>query len=129
MHNREDTSGCPVDIITQVIHLPVQLHVYENRNVSLYRLFQNTGYAENHHRISVEGIEKALLDNEPLIQRWFDYSSDKRADEGYCLEKINNVYKIGYLKNRKVTVIDTYNSRADACAHFIKMELEFLRKR
>jgi hypothetical protein len=112
------------EVIKKIIQIP--LKTKENKNLSLYQIFNDTNYGKYSKNINIENIKKVLLENNFLIDHWFNYSSDKRTKNGYFLREENDIYEIGYLNNNEIEIIRTYNSELEACANFIKSELEYL---
>ena len=115
------------DIIKRIIEILLKIH--EQYNKSQYQIIIETKYIDYYNKINIENIKNALLRNDKLIQHWYNYSSDKRTCNGYFLSENNYIYEIGYIKNRKYEIINTFSSKLDACANFIKIELEDFRER
>jgi hypothetical protein len=115
------------DIIKRIIEIPLKIH--EQYNKSQYQIIIETKYIDYYNKINIENIKNALLGNDKLIQHWYNYSSDKRTSNGYFLSENNYIYEIGYIKNRKYEIINTFSLKLDACANFIKIELEDFRER
>ena len=117
------------DIIKRIIEIPLKMD--EQNNKSQYQIIIETKYIDYYNKINVEDIKNALLGNNKLIQCWYNYSSDKRTN-GYFLSENNYTYEIGCIKNfinGKYEIISTFSSKLDACANFIKIELEDFRER
>jgi hypothetical protein len=117
------------DMIVQIITLPRRFHSLGN--VSMFTLLEATGYLGLYDQISEEDIRAALVLCPECVREWFQYSADKRTSSGWYLVKndegcyeVGDVSERGGLQQRLV-----YNDRIDACAAFVKREIENIRPR
>ncbi len=117
------------EMVAQIITLPRRFHSLGN--VSVFSLLQATGYFGLHDQISEDDIREALHRCPECIQEWVQYSEDKRTSSGwYIMENDEGCYEVGYvseggdLQERLV-----YDNQIDACAAFVKREIENIRPR
>jgi hypothetical protein len=114
------------DIIEQIVRLPGQFHSLGN--VSMVSLLEATGYFVLHDQISEADIRAALVRCPECVQQWFQYSEDKRTSGWYLTHNDEGCYEIGYVTQRgdcQQRVV--YQERVDACAAFVKCEIEEIR--
>ena len=99
--------------------------------VSVYDLVARSGYFEQHEGVSESVIRKRLSALPELIGEWLSYSEDKRVGSGWYFRAVtSDLYEVGYYdgatgeQSRK-----TYAAKFEACAKFIKEEVEDIRSR
>ena len=113
----------------QIVTMPRRFHSLGN--ISIFSLLQETGYFELHDQISEDDIRTALLCCRECIQEWIQYSEDKRSSSGWYLTlNDEDLYEIAFLDIKGVpntTNQVRYESAIDACAAFIKHEIESIR--
>jgi hypothetical protein len=116
-----------LDIATQIVTLPRTFHILGN--VSVFALLKATGYFGLHDQISQGDIRGALLRCPECIQEWLQYAEDKRTPSGwYVTQNDEGCYETGYIANvRTRTNRVQYENAIDACAAFIKHEIESIR--
>jgi hypothetical protein len=117
------------DIATQIVTLPQTFHSLGN--VSIFTLLKATGYFELHDQISEGDIRSALLCCPECVQEWIQYSEDKRSSSGWYLTlNDEGLYETAYFDIKAVpntTNRVKYGHAIDACAAFIKHEIESVR--
>ena len=116
------------NIILKIIWLPVAF--YETGNKSFYDLLKETKYFECFNSISEDSIADILLSNIELIDKWFEWSENKRTSGGwYLVKKDNGKYEVGKISSdgKKSQCLE-YDNRRKACAAFIKREIDELRE-
>lgn len=98
-------------------------------DVSMFSLVKATGYFEFHDSISEADIRAALARCPECIREWMQYSEDKRTPSGwYLTHNDEGCYEVGYITERgELQQRLAYHNRTDACAAFIKHELEDIR--
>jgi hypothetical protein len=96
----------------------------------MYELLRQTGYFKLYDEVSEAGIREALARHPECVDEWISYSEDKRARSGwYIKQEDDTIYKVGCLSPEGGKNIETtYVDRIDACAVFIKHELEDIRR-
>lgn len=108
-------------LIDDIIHLPSE---FKKSNISLFDLLQNSGYFENHNNIKEYDIAKALISNPECIQSWLLWSDDKRSYGWYFKECGNKKFLVGFYPENVNYPDITYENVFDACASFIKKEID-----
>jgi hypothetical protein len=114
-------------LLAQIVTLPRRFHSLGN--VSMFSLLEATGYFELHDQISEGDIRAALLHCPECIEEWMQYSEDKRTSSGwYVTQDDEGCYETGYIADASTrTKRIQYESLVDACAFFIKHEIEEIR--
>jgi hypothetical protein len=114
-------------LVNSILVLPEKFHILGN--VSFYSLLRETGYFEAYNQIN-EGAILDELDKQPeYVKHWLKWSSDKRSSSGwYFKQNENGKYIVGYFpKNEDLNEIE-YSDSKEACAAFIKKEIEEIRR-
>lgn len=99
---------------------------FSNRHdISIYQLLKNYSYFENYSKISIDDLKNELKKKPELINSWLNYSENKRCKGGWFFVKKNeNTYVLGNLEEN---FRDVFPDAVDACAIFVKHEIEFIR--
>jgi hypothetical protein len=114
------------DMINKLIELPRNFNCTDNK--SIYDLLKETGYFENHDQITLENIMVTLSHNPQYVNDWLVYSEDKRSFSGWYIKlEDNQKYVVGCLNESGNDVNTEYSNSLDACAVFIKHELDSIR--
>lgn len=115
------------DVAREIVTLPRRFH--GAGNVSIFSLLEATGYFDVYDQIFEDDIRAALLRCPECLQEWMQYAEDKRTASGwYITQNDEGCYETGY-----ITEVDTctnrvqYEKATDACAAFIKHEIESIR--
>ena len=119
MHSAPDDR---VSILEAVYSLPVVMKL--RGPFSLLQLVRETGYPGRREEIGVDEIRSGIAGREAIIAVWQDYSREKDADWGWYFEgPYQGLYLTG---SRTRTLEGPINTRdaAEACAYFIKAELD-----
>lgn len=115
------------DIATEIVTIPRK---FQTRDMSIFDLLKETAYFEPHNQVSESDIRVALLRDSECVQEWMQYCSDKRSSSGWYI-RLNDeeLYEIGYfdIKADFDTNRMQYENAIDACAAFIKHEIEDIR--
>jgi len=116
-----------IDIAMQIVTIPRKFHTGD---MSVFALLEATGYFELHDQVSESDIRVALLRDPESVQEWMQYCSDKRTSSGWFI-RLNDeeLYEVGYfdIKADYDTNRVQYENAIDACAAFIKHEIESIR--
>jgi len=116
-------------MIVQILRLPHQF--YTIQNVSMFALLEATGYFKLHDHVAEEDIRAALGNCPECVEEWMKYSEDKRTSSGwYFTLNDEDLYETGYFDIKSVpndTNRVQYENPIDACAAFIKHEIESIR--
>jgi hypothetical protein len=115
------------EIIESIIRLPAMHNTYGD--VSIKTLLTQTGYNDNYKNIQVKDILAGLNENPLLADTWLTYSDDKRSSSGwYILPAGDDKYQVGYYPETQDIPVREYTELNQACAVFIKQELEDIRR-
>lgn len=117
------------DLIRNILLLPKTF--CEVKTVSMYELLKRTGYFEYYEQVSDRDLLKEIINCPEIVGDWISYSENKRTDVGNYIKQITeSKYIVGQLcrPNNKIETIE-FNCRDEACAAFIKMEIEEIRDR
>ena len=114
------------DLVAQIVTLPRRFHSLGN--ISMFSLLEGTGYFGSYDQISEADLRAALVRCPECVEEWIQYSENKRTcgwyvmkiDEGCC--EIGHVTARGDLQERR-----KYEHCTDACAAFVKHEIESIR--
>ena len=114
------------DILVDLIRLP---RMFNAGDVSMYELLRQTGYFELHDQISEAAIRQTLDWHPECVDDWISYSEDKRTSSGWFIKQENSAkYRVAYFSCEGDKGLQTsYVDRIEACAAFIKHELEDIR--
>lgn len=114
------------DTLNGLINLPRKFNSVGNK--SIYDLLKETGYFEIHDKISVESIRNRLAQSPEYVKDWILYSEDKRSSSGwYFKQEDSQRYVVGFLNGKGNNSHNEYADRFEACANFIKHEIDNIR--
>lgn len=114
------------DTIDGLINIPRRFNSVGN--MSIYNLLKETGYFEIHDQISVKNILNVLAQYSECVEDWIVYSEDKRIGSGwYFKQEDNQKYVVGCLSEEGNITHKEYSNRLEACAIFIKHEIDDIR--
>lgn len=114
-------------VIRRIIYLPGQFQ--KIGDVSIYSLLKESGYFELHNEINEADIIREIIVNPQCISQWMTWSDNKRSNEGwYFKQSKEGKYIVGYFPQKEGAKMREYSDINDACATFIKLELEDIRK-
>ncbi len=112
------------DMLEQIAMLPRRFH--SQGDVSIFSLVKASGYFGSHDEVSEADIRAALALCPECLREWMQYSEDKRTSSGWhVIDTDEGCYEVGYITeraDRQQRVV--YNKLTDACAAFVKHELE-----
>lgn len=98
------------------------------KNISTINLLKESGYYDSHDQITVTDIIDVLKRDSNLIADWLLWSDDQRSTTTIYFTKGEEWCFIGHLPyDRNFTEINT-KDEFFACASFIKLQVERLRK-
>lgn len=114
-------------LINSIVNLPEKFYSLEN--ISIYSLLKEMGYFEMYSQVDEINILKELIRNPKCINQWLSWSEDKRSCLGwYFKQNGENKYIVGYYPVKGNLKIIEYFDIKEACAAFIKREIEDIRK-
>jgi hypothetical protein len=125
------TTGASSDAritVANVVRLPRRFAARDD--VSMFTLLVESGYLVHHAAIDPAVIRESLVREVGCVDDWMTYSYNKRTVSGwYCCETEEGGFVVGYAggTGEKGAPI-VYSDRLEACAHFIKNELEEMRR-
>lgn len=115
------------NIINKIIKLPETF--YLNGNVSIYNLLRDSGYFEMYDQIDENNILEELTKHPEYVKIWLEWSDNKRTDSGWFFQKSDHgKYTVDYFPKKEKSDSVEYEDSKLACATFIKLELEAIRK-
>jgi hypothetical protein len=110
------------EMIEQIYCLPVVLRL--QAAPSLLRLVQETGYEAAAEQVTVEALRAGIAGRHGLIEAWLLYSREKDAAWGWYFEgPVKGMYRTGS-RTRSLEMPIITADPEEACAYFIKAELE-----
>src|SRR5439155_2751598 len=118
-----------VEIAMQIVTMPRRFHSLGN--ISIFSLLEETGYFELHNEVSVSDIRNALARDPACVQEWMRYIDDQRCSSSwYFVLNDEGLYEVGFYDSntdpaRSNQVV--YGNAMDACAAFIKHQIESIR--
>lgn len=113
-------------VISNILHIPRDFRGLND--VSVYNLLKESGYVGVDFLVSVEVIREALVSEPKCVEEWLVYSEDKRCKSGwYFIRTGKNRYEVGYYPPGDELCV-TYEDPLDACAAFIKREIEDIKR-
>jgi hypothetical protein len=113
--------------INNIIYLPGRF--YKHKDVSIYSLLKESGYFELHDQISEANIFDELTKHSECIDQWLAWSANKRSSSGwYFKQNENGKYIVGFSPPNENLKVTEYFDIAEACAAFVKREIEDIRK-
>ena len=114
------------DTVIDLIYIPRKFE--DLGNVSIYSLLCDSGYFETHSQISERTIREALRAHPETVDEWMRFSEDKRTNAGWYFRPSQKGYEVGYFSRSQGSVKSAeYSDRTEACAVFIKNEIEDIR--
>lgn len=109
-------------VLEAIYSLPV---VFRLRGpVSLLQLVRETGYPGLPAEIGVDEIRSGLGDREGIIAAWLEYSREKDADWGWYFQGPYQGFYLAGSRTRSLEGPVNTRDAAEACAYFIKAELD-----
>jgi hypothetical protein len=113
------------DIIKEIIFIPKDF--YEKRNISIFSLLKNTGYFDLFDKINIDQILQVVIQNPECIDYWLMWSENKRVDSGwYFAKNADDHYVVDFFPPKRNSK-KVYADMREACAVFIKLEIEDIR--
>ncbi len=92
-------------------------------------LLVESGYCEIPDQVAEAAIASALTENPNIVDDWLAYSEDKRVTSGWFFKiERPGQFVVGSEDERSSGMRSTeYSDRIEACAKFIKEEVESIR--
>ena len=119
------TSPIVQDVVQKVCAIPADFH--RRGDVSVLYLLEESGYDTVRDAVTVAIIQQHLQAHPDLIDVWAGYSDDKRCSSGWFFD--DRRYTTGhYSSSAGRSQEQVFTERSQACAEFIKHELESIRE-
>jgi hypothetical protein len=113
------------NMISDIIHLPEKFYA---GNASIYSLLKETGYFESHLQVNEAILLDELNKLPELVNQWLNWSDDKRSSSGWYFQKnATKGYVVGYHPSIHNPIQLKFIDSKEACAAFIKREIESIR--
>jgi hypothetical protein len=116
------------NVSTDIVKIPRTLQI--RRDMSIVALLKEMGYLELYDQVSVSDIREALTRDPACVQEWMNYSEDQRCPGWYLRLNEEGLYEVGFFDHNADPHYShrvQYESAMDACAVFIKQEIEGVR--
>jgi hypothetical protein len=116
------------NIATEIVKIPRTFQI--RRDMSIVALLKETRYFELYDQVSVSDIREAITRDPACVQEWMRYSDDQRCPGWYLTLNDEGLYEVGFFDdnaNSRYSNRVQYESAIDACAVFIKHEIERVR--
>lgn len=117
-----------MNIATQIVTIPRRMH---SDDKSPFALLKETGYFELHDQVSVDDIRNALVRDPASVQEWMQYIDDQRCSSSwYFVLNDDGLYEVGFFDSNTDPAYSNqllYENAMEACAAFIKHEIEDIR--
>ncbi len=114
------------ETVARVCHLACNFYAVGNPSPS--DLFKASGYREHRDAVGESILHGYLSRHSELIDGWRRYSEDKRCDGWYFAEEPGGTYRVGHAPKVVSKNERRFADRAEACAAFVKCEMESLVK-
>ena len=111
-------------IVNDIIFLPKTFR--SQGNVSFYALLEKSGYFQRYDEISEADIYNELAQNLECVDQWLLRSADQRCNGWYFQQK-DGKFIVGYCPPQKIFETTEYVDGIEACATYIKREIENIR--
>jgi hypothetical protein len=115
-------------ITRKVIGLPNRFYAPNNEQ-SIYFLLQETGYFGAHDKVNEYAIREILSEHIEYAKQWLEWSENKRSSSGwYFMQNEQRKYVVGHYPEQENFKENEYSEIKEACAAFIKREIEDIRR-
>ncbi|MEZ4920432.1 MAG: hypothetical protein R2792_15120 [Saprospiraceae bacterium] len=110
--------------VYNIISLPEQFYNPENKR-SAAELLKGSGFFEFCNEIGQNEIEHFLRESPNLIDRWLEWSGDKRTDSGWYFDlDANHRYVVGFVSSQNTRIAPMiFSDKYVACATYIYREI------
>lgn len=91
-------------------------------------MLKESGYFELYNQINESDIYENLTQHFECIDQWLSFSDNKRSSSGwYFKQNDSGKFLVGYFPPKENLETAEYLDGIEACAAFIKLEIEDLR--
>lgn len=113
-------------LISEIAYIPK--HFQDLQSMNLCEMLKKMGYFDFYNQVSEKDIEIFLRGKPECIQLWLQYSDDQRTDETwYFLKVAEGSYEVAYRDKTEKNFQHRFTNPEEACAFFIKKEVEDIR--
>jgi hypothetical protein len=116
------------NMATEIVTIPRRMR---SEDKSPFALLKETGYFELHNEVSVSDIRNALARDPACVQEWMQYIDDQRCSSSwYFVLNDEGLYEVGFYDSKTDPARSNqvvYENAMDACAAFIKHQIESIR--
>lgn len=114
------------EIAEKIISIPVVLN--DGSDITSHSVLRDTGYFESPSSITVKILAKALGKKPEYIDSWLNWSDNKRTVAGwYFIRTKSGTFEVGFFPKHDGPDPIEYSEILQACANFIKHEIEDIR--
>lgn len=116
-----------INILYKIIFLP--RHFIDAGDKSIYTLLMEIGCADIRDQITIDAIHNSILKHPECVTGWLQYSEDKRTIGGWYFKVgRSGEFIVGCLADgdKRAASQQSYNDGTDACAVFVKQEIDSL---
>ena len=92
-------------------------------------LYYETGYSEHYCNVSESFLEGVLRNDSSLVEDWKAFSEDKRWSPAWYFTTGGGISVVGHNPPDPNMKEKTFRDPFQACAYFVKMEMEAFRGR
>jgi spore coat polysaccharide biosynthesis protein SpsF (cytidylyltransferase family) len=98
-------------------------------DLSAYGLLEQSGYFDRHAEVTSHLLLEVLSGDSLLVDDWLAFSENKRTSSGWYFREEPAGFTVGFVSDAGRTVDQhSYTDRVEACAEFIKKEVEHMRQ-
>ena len=106
-----------------VARLPRTFH--SRGDVSAYAILEQSGYFDRHADVTPDLLAAILASDTSLVDDWLAFSENKRANSGWYFRQEPTGFTVGFMGDAGNKLDEnSYAGRIEACAEFIKREVE-----
>ena len=113
------------ELLIGIISLP---QTFLSGNTSITSLLKDLNYEERKNEVTQDDLAEVLSEQIQCIESWQQWSADKRAEQGWYLILNGKKNIVGHHPALKGHPQINFTSRIDACAAFIKREIDSIVK-
>ena len=112
-------------MLDNIVFLPRQFNT--DRNISVYNLLKRSGYFDFANDISTNDIKNAINKRPDVVEDWLNWSENKRVSQGWFFKNDSEKYIVDYFPYKTNVKRSAISDAYEACAIFIKNEIEDIR--
>jgi hypothetical protein len=110
-----------------VARLPRTFHT--RGDLSAYAILEQSGYFDRHVHVTPDLLAAVLASDASLVDDWLALSENKRTSSGWYFRQNPTGFTVAFVDEAGNKVDERiYADRIEACAEFIKREVEEMRQ-